>query len=149
MVVSPLATTLGAVDVTVTTPGGTSATSPADLFFYSAPGAVAPRVSAISPQFGSPGGGTLVTITGSGYSPGGSATVFFGQTAATNVTIISPTTITAQSPAGTGAVNVTVDHLRRPVEHLTRGCVHLHCERPAGNERAALWVPRSADVAGH
>ena len=108
VVFSPVATTLGAVDVTVTTPGGTSATSPADLFFYSAQGAVAPRVSAISPQFGSPGGGTLVTITGSGYSPGGSATVFFGQTAATNVTIISPTTITARSPAGTGAVNVTV-----------------------------------------
>jgi hypothetical protein len=108
VVFSPLATTLGAVDVTVTTPGGTSATSPADKFFYNATGAVAPRISAISPQFGSPGGGTLVTITGTGFDQTTSTAVLFGLTAATNVTVVSPTTITALSPAGVGAVNVTV-----------------------------------------
>ena len=112
VVISPVAKMLGAVDVTVTSPGGTSAISrPADTFFYNAPGAVAPRVSAISPQFGSPGGGTLVTITGSGFAPGSSTTdVLFGTTLATNVTVVSPTTITAVSPAATGAgpVNVTV-----------------------------------------
>ena len=98
VVLSPFATTLGAVDVTVTTPGGTSATSPADKFFYNATGAVAPRISAISPQFGSPGGGTLVTITGTGFDQTTSTAVLFGLTAATNITVVSPTTITAVSP---------------------------------------------------
>ena len=38
------------MNVTVTTPGGTSATSASDLFFYTAPGAVTPRVSASAQQ---------------------------------------------------------------------------------------------------
>jgi IPT/TIG domain len=118
VVVSPTAKTLGLVDVTVTTPGGTSATSPADLFFYSALGAVMPRVSAISPKVGLPSGGTLVTITGSGFAPGASAEVSFGPTAATNVTVVSTTTITAVSPAGTGAVNVTVTTVGGPSNAL-------------------------------
>jgi large repetitive protein len=94
--------------VTVTTADGTSSTSVADLFFYAAPGAVTPRVTAISPQFGSPAGGTLVTITGSGFEQTAPTSVFFGLTAATDVTVVSPTTITAVSPAGTGSVDVTV-----------------------------------------
>ncbi len=114
VVVSPRATSFGTVDVTVTTAGGTSAISPADTFLYFAPGAVAPRVSAVSPQFGPPGGGTLVTITGVGFDPTASTAVLFGLTAATNVTVVSPTTITAQSPAGAGAVDVTVVTLGGP-----------------------------------
>jgi hypothetical protein len=97
------------VDVTVTTSEGTSPTSAADLFFYASPGAVIPRVTAISPQFGPLAGGTLVTITGSGFEPSAPTGVYFGLTAATDVTVVSPTTITAVSPAGTGAVDVTVN----------------------------------------
>ena len=51
-------------------------------------------------------GGTIVTITGTNFVNG--ATVRFGTAAATSVTVVSPTTITAKSPAGTGSVNVTV-----------------------------------------
>jgi hypothetical protein len=115
-VLSPAVAIAGVVDVTVVTAGGTSATSSADQFFYSllAPstppatiGAV-PRVSRISPAFGSPDGGTSVTITGTGFDPTSPALVFFGNLAATSVTVVSSTSITAVSPAGAGTVDVTV-----------------------------------------
>ena len=50
----------GTVDVTVTTPGGTSGTSSADHFTYTA----APTVTEVSPTSGPSGGGTSVTVTG-------------------------------------------------------------------------------------
>ncbi len=94
----------GVVDVTVITPVGTSATSPADQFTYTA--IAAPTVAGISPSTGPASGGTLVTITGAGFT---SATaVDFGTTVATDVKVVNDTTITADSPAGSGAVNVTV-----------------------------------------
>jgi len=52
----------GSVDVTVTAPGGTSATSTADQFTY------APSISSISPTAGTVRGGTVVTITGTGFA---------------------------------------------------------------------------------
>ncbi len=66
----------------------------------------APTVSALSPTSGPLAGGTLVTITGTNFVTG--ATVDFGPTAATGVTVVSPTDITATSPTGTGVVDVTV-----------------------------------------
>jgi hypothetical protein len=109
VVLSPQGTAFGPVDVTVSTAGGLSATSSADQFFYSAPGAVTPRVTGISPRFGSPNGGTLVTITGSGFDTSAPAAVYFGSTASTDVTVVNSSTITAVSPpAGVGTVSVTV-----------------------------------------
>jgi hypothetical protein len=92
-------------NITVVTSNGTSATSAVDVFSYAAP--PAPAVSAISPTSGTAAGGTAVTITGSGFLPG--STVQFGANAATNVTFVSSTQLTATSPAGSaGAVDVTV-----------------------------------------
>ncbi|MGP8235079.1 MAG: beta strand repeat-containing protein, partial [Limisphaerales bacterium] len=90
----------GTADVTVTAGGQTSATSAADQFTYT------PNVTGISPASGVTLGDTFVTITGTGFATG--ATVMFGATAATSVTVANPTTITAVSPAGTGTVDVTV-----------------------------------------
>ncbi len=91
----------GTIDVTVTTPGGTSATRAADQFTYVA----APTVTAISPASGPISGGTTVTITGTGFATAGA--VKFGATVAA-YTINSNTQITATSPAGTGTIDVTV-----------------------------------------
>ncbi|MEV0037948.1 IPT/TIG domain-containing protein [Streptomyces sp. NPDC050804] len=60
----------------------------------------------ISPNQGSSGGGTLVTITGTNLA--GTTAVRFGTRSATSVTNVSPTQVTAVSPAGNGAVGVTV-----------------------------------------
>ena len=92
----------GAVDVTVTTPGGTSATAAADQFTYAA----LPTVTGISPAAGPLAGETSVTITGTGFT--GATLVDFGTAAATNLKVVSATQITATSPAGTGTVDVSV-----------------------------------------
>lgn len=55
-----------------------------------------PTVSALSSSYGSVLGGTTVTITGSYLSD--TVSVWFGSTAATNVTVNSDTSVTAVSP---------------------------------------------------
>ena len=94
----------GTVNITVTTPGGTSATAAANQFTYVAP---APTVTAITPNSGSTVGGTAVTLTGTNFT--GATAVSFGGAAATSFTVNSATSITATAPAGAaGTVNVAV-----------------------------------------
>ena len=70
-------------------------------------GAPAPNPTGISPASGTTGGGTPVTITGTGFAAG--ATVKFGGTSATGVTVGSSTSITATTPAhAAGTVDVVV-----------------------------------------
>jgi hypothetical protein len=66
----------------------------------------APTVASLNPTAGLLGGGTLVTITGTGFI--GATGVDFGTTPANGFTVVSDTTITASSPSGTGVVDVTV-----------------------------------------
>ncbi len=101
-VISPAGT--GTVDVTVITLAGTSPISAADQFTYIV--AAAPIVTGISPSSGPAAGGTHVTITGTGFT--GARAVDFGTTVATGLVVVNDTTITANSPTGTGTVNVTV-----------------------------------------
>ncbi|HWY90338.1 MAG TPA: IPT/TIG domain-containing protein [Solirubrobacteraceae bacterium] len=92
----------GTTDVTVTTAGGTSTTSAADLFTYVPP----PTVTELSLKEGPEGGGTSVTITGTNFTS--ASAVKFGTTTASSVKVNSGTSITATSPAGTGTKDVTV-----------------------------------------
>lgn len=57
-----------------------------------------PSVLSLSPTSGPTSGGTSVTITGSGFT--GATSVTFGGTPAAGFTLVSPTQITATSPAG-------------------------------------------------
>src|SRR5713101_3944702 len=93
----------GIVDVTVTTPSGTSSTTYDDQFDYIPP---PPTVRGIDPNNGPATGGTSVTITGTGFTS--AASVLFGSTPASGITFISDTKITAISPPGCGIANVTV-----------------------------------------
>jgi hypothetical protein len=93
----------GIVDVTVVTPGGTSATSPADQFTYTAP----PVVTGISPSSGPTTGGTVITITGSHFT--GADFVDIGSPGATSFTVVSDTKVIATTEAHTaGTVDVIV-----------------------------------------
>ncbi|MFZ0250357.1 MAG: IPT/TIG domain-containing protein [Acidimicrobiales bacterium] len=94
--------TAGAVDITVSSDQGTSATSLHDAYFYGSP-----VVTSVSPGTGSSGGGTTVTITGSGFSP--DSTVSFGLQPATSGIVNSSTSITAVAPAANlGVIPVRV-----------------------------------------
>ncbi|TVL91300.1 IPT/TIG domain-containing protein [Streptomyces sp. SAJ15] len=64
------------------------------------------RPAAISPNQGSLGGGTPVTIIGHGFT--NTSSVHFGTHEATDVVVVNDTTITAVTPAGTGSVTVRV-----------------------------------------
>ena len=73
------------------------------------PLAAAPTVTGIVPNTGSTAGGTPVTISGTGFQS--YATVTIGGNPATNVTIVSATSITATTAAHpAGAVNVVVQN---------------------------------------
>ncbi len=93
----------GPVDVTVVTPGGTSATGNADVYTYNK----APGVTGINPTAGPTTGGTTLTITGAGFL--GTKAVLFGSKRAGSFTVVSANKIKATIPAGTkGLVNVVV-----------------------------------------
>lgn len=65
------------------------------------------RVTALSPVTGPIAGGTIITLTGSGFT--GATAVSLGATAATAVTVVSDTQLTAVTPAASaGVVDVTV-----------------------------------------
>ena len=94
--------TLGQQDVSVTTPLG-SATA-VKAFTYEIP---APTIASLSPTSGTTLGGTTVTISGAHLT--GATSVTFGGVAATNVVVVSDTSITAVTPARTsGAKSVVV-----------------------------------------
>ena len=107
-VTSPAGAAGSIVDVTVTTNGGTSATSTADQFTYTAASA-APTVTGVSPNNGYDAGETTVTITGSNFN--NVQQVFFGTGQATGIAVNSPTSLTVVSPQGGGTVDVTVETL--------------------------------------
>ena len=67
-----------------------------------------PTITGISPASGATVGGTTVTITGTNLY--GTTSVKFGTTAATSFMVVSNTTITAASPAGSGTVDITVSN---------------------------------------
>jgi hypothetical protein len=98
----------GTVNVTVTTPGGTSATSSADDFTYNA----TPSINGLSPVADVPAGGTSVTINGLNLA--GATAVNFGSDGAGTITADTATSVTATDPAGTAGdidnVTVTTAH---------------------------------------
>ena len=104
----------GTVDITLTNEAGQSVAVSADRFTFTPP----PTVSSVSPNTGPTAGGTSVTVKGTNFLVGSSATKFRFDTAmATAVNCISTTECTMLSPARTrGTINViaTVDTLSSP-----------------------------------
>jgi hypothetical protein len=91
------------VDVTVTTAGGPSATGSSDKYTFVAK----PSVSSVSPNAGPKAGGQTVTVRGTGFRNG--ATVKFGSTPGTHVTVVTGAKLTVKTPRhAAGQVDVTV-----------------------------------------
>jgi IPT/TIG domain-containing protein/fibronectin type III domain protein len=118
--VSP-ANSVQTVDITVSTPTGDSDTTSADEFTYSST-AEGPTVASVSPSSGDIGGGTPITITGSGFT--GATAVSFDGTPATSFNVVNDNTITAVTPPGLDLVDVQVtadddDSPVRPADEFT------------------------------
>jgi hypothetical protein len=97
--------TAGAKDVVITNGDGSSTTTGTGAFTYLAP----PTFTSISPNSGSTSGGTAVTILGTNFVSGSLLALTIGGTAATGVTYVDATHITAITPAGTaGAKDVVI-----------------------------------------
>jgi hypothetical protein len=97
-------TTPGSVNITVVSPGGTSA---ARAFTLLAP--PVPAITTISPTEGTTVGGDTVTITGTNFT--GVNGVTFGAKPATSFTVVSDTQITVVTPASAkGIVEVKVSN---------------------------------------
>jgi alpha-tubulin suppressor-like RCC1 family protein len=91
--VSPAGTS-GIVDITVTTLGGTSAISLKDHFKFGPP-----TITHLNPNTGPKGGGTNVTVTGTGFGLGATTIFKFGTALGTAVNCTSTTRCTVVSPA--------------------------------------------------
>lgn len=83
----------------------------ADAFTYTAAPVGAIGVRTVSPGLGSLEGGTVITVTGEGFETGSVVTV--GGVESPAVAVISPTVLTAVTPAGAEAGLVDVQ-VRRP-----------------------------------
>ncbi len=95
--VAPASAAKATRHVLVRTPGGTSPATPADRYSWTAP---RPAVTSISPDTGPLAGGTMVVITGTGFT--GTTEVFFGKdNPAASYVVDSNTQITAVAPAST------------------------------------------------
>ncbi|MEV7520389.1 IPT/TIG domain-containing protein [Streptomyces sp. NPDC091371] len=93
----------GSVDVRATTPGGTSAVSPADRYTY----IPVPVLTSLSPSAGTTDGGTVVTVNGTGL--GGATSLTFGPGNPAGGLSCTATTCTATAPAhAAGPVDVQV-----------------------------------------
>ena len=89
----------------------------------------APTVTSISPNSGTINGGTVVSIMGTGFLAG--ATVSLGGTAATGVTVVNSTSITATTPAhAAGPVNVIVTNSDTQSGTLTQGFTYTTVSNP-------------------
>ena len=102
----------GTVDVRVTTGGGPSPVVASDHYKYT------PTVTGLTPKAGPVAGGTSVTMTGTGFALGKTATaVKFGTTKAKSVNCVSSTEcllVSPGEPAGTVEVKVTVNKSAAP-----------------------------------
>jgi len=110
----------GAVIVTVTNPDAQSSTL-ANGFTYVS---TAPTIASVTPNSAPPNGGAAVTITGTNFVSG--ASVVFGGSAASDVVVAGPATITATVPAHAGGiVTVTVTNPDNQIGTLTNGFTYV------------------------
>ena len=114
------------VDVVVTNPDAQMDTAVGAYGYVAAP---APTVSAVAPTAGTTGGGSTVTLTGTGF--GGGATVTFGGAAASNVVVVSATQLTAKTPVhAAGSVDVVVRNPDTQTGTLVAGYVYVASPAP-------------------
>jgi len=133
----------GAVNVAVTNAEEQSGTLP-NGFTYIGPNP-APAIASITPNSGTSSGGTAVTVSGTGFLTGAALTM--GGAAASSVTVVSSTSISATTPAhAVGAVNVVVTNTDSQSGTLVNGYTYTSTPPPGLGFGVASGDPSSATV---
>jgi hypothetical protein len=134
----------GPVPITVTNPDGGSITMTA-AFTYVQVAVTAPTISTVLPATGPTTGGTLVTITGTGFTSG--VQVRFGGVEGT-VTSVAATTLSVQAPASVaGVVAVTVTNTDGGT--VTRGAGFTYvATSPGSSPTVTSFSPAFGPMAG-
>lgn len=119
---------LGQFEVVVTNPDGQADTVTRG-FEYVNP----PHIGDVQPRSGTPAGGTLITVTGTGFRL--NARVTIDGNPATNLTVVSDTEITAETPAATssGQVDVVVRNEDGQTDTVARGYRYVASRPRIGN----------------
>ena len=120
----------GARDVQVTNPSGRSATR-TGAFTYTTSSTTTLTVTGVSPSSGPKGGGTVITVTGSGFVHG--SRVSIGTLVGQNVVLVSSTQLRATTPysSTTGARDVRVTNPNSRYAIRTGGFTYTTTSSPA------------------
>lgn len=118
-VLTPAGTGQVLITLVDTSTGGGSVTASVPFSYIPAVNIPVPVIGSVSPNSGPTTGGTAVTIIGENFTEGD--TVSFGGVPARDVVVVSDTEIRATTPAGTGAVDVTVTNGRGDTATLPDG----------------------------
>ena len=103
-----------------------------------------PTITTVSPSSGSTAGGTSITITGTGFAAG--ATVSVGGNACTSVVVVSATSITCTTPAGSaGAKDVVVTNSDTGAATSTGGFTYV---TPIGVVSITSISPKNGSIKG-
>ena len=118
-----------AVSLTVTSNDEVVSSPVSHIVSVQAEGPGAPAVTGVSPSHGPAAGGTSVTVTGANLS--GATEVKFGASAATAVSVVNATTLTATSPAGAAGSTVDVTATTPGGTSAASGADHYAYDVPA------------------
>ena len=120
--------TAGAKDVLITNPNGRAAAR-AGAFTYTSTSSGTLTATSVSPLSGPTSGGTLITVDGTGFVSG--ATISIGGTAATGVSFVSSTRLTARTPAKpAGGYSVVVRNPNGQTANTPRGFTYSGTSTP-------------------
>ncbi len=108
----------------------------------------APQITALSPAFGAPAGGTAITITGANFTETADTSVTFDGIAASSINVISSSALTVVTPAhAAGAVSVRVKN-KYGEASLSNGFTYYQTGNAAELARFTQVFPTSGSTRG-
>ena len=148
---APSSPSPGAVDVLVIGTNGSTCVSAGAYTYQAGPGGGGCTIGSITPTQGASQGGTVVTVSGTGFDSGPPPPgILFGKRLASSVVVLGPTQITCIAPPAVqaGFVDVTVVNSNGDVCTLADGFEYL-APPPCGTGcNMTSIVPDTGPVAG-
>jgi hypothetical protein len=140
----------GGYSVIVRNPSGQTANTPVGFTYTGStpppPTSTTPSADTVSPRSGPTTGGTLITVTGSNFVSG--ATIKIGGVAATSVTFVSSTRLTARTPArAAGGYPVQVFNPNGRSDNTSSGFLYVSSTSAAAATTASVSTLQARELA--